>query len=608
MVGRTDEADLVRRTLAGEASAFAELVERYRDAVCGLAYHHLGSFEEAQDAAQEAFVSAYLHLKQLREPKKFSPWLRRITANVCVGLLRRRGDRILSLEELPEPASRVSSPERDLERAAARLVVREALSRLSERSRLTVTLFYINGYSQGEIADFLEVPVNTVRSRLQRAKRRLREEMVTMVSDMLNEGKPGPEFTRQAVEEAIRRGEEAHEAHATSDALRHYDEALSALEQLATDGEQRRLRMDALWKKGAASEFAPGWPEAVKLYEQALAIAEELGDRARQASMLQHIGVSYSNMGQKEEAEEYYHRALEVYEELGSKCGQGSCLWWLCSQRTFAKEAAAGKPYCERALALFKASNSHDWAAVCRAMLDLLAEIGEEKFSTLLFWSACCSVLERRAGAVRLVSQPGSGLHGKPDHAPALSIGSPFWQISHLRTFLDPSVPVGGSWSGNSFSYGYRPLKTTVTVKSASTRVTVPAGEFGNCLLIEQVTKENGLPDDTPEHQKSLNRRILCGTGQTWFAPGVGIARLHVQNGEGTEAVIELKGFSLQGKSEDYLPLAVGNSWTYGWANVPPEYVAKESYRVAANEGDLWYLEEYSYVYKQPEIQEGATE
>jgi RNA polymerase sigma-70 factor (ECF subfamily) len=185
----------VKGTLAGDWTAFSELVGRYRDAACAVAYHYLGSFEEAQDAAQEAFVRAYVHLRELREPAKFGPWLRRITATVCVGLLRKQGDRPVSLEtQAPRAAA---SPDEDLERAATRMVVREALSRLSRAARLTVTLYYINGYSHGEIAGFLDCPITTVRTRLHRAKKKLREEMMTMVSEVLHEGRPDESFTEE---------------------------------------------------------------------------------------------------------------------------------------------------------------------------------------------------------------------------------------------------------------------------------------------------------------------------------------------------------------------------------------------------------------------------
>ena len=75
------DGDTVRRVRTGEREAFADLVERYRDLVYALAWRHLGNAEDARDAAQEAFIQAYLCLDQLREPDRFGPWLRQVTLN-----------------------------------------------------------------------------------------------------------------------------------------------------------------------------------------------------------------------------------------------------------------------------------------------------------------------------------------------------------------------------------------------------------------------------------------------------------------------------------------------------------------------------------------------
>lgn len=181
---QTDDEQLVSRTLAGDKDAFAELVERYRDAVCAVAYSYLGNFDDVQDAAQDAFLQVYRQLAQLREPGKFGPWLRRITSNVCLGMLRRKGHNLLPLDILSEHSDTSSS--KDL---AQSLAVRDALSRLSENARVTLTLFHMDGYSHAEIAGFLEVPVNTVRSRLRSARKQLSEEMIDMVTNELSEGK-----------------------------------------------------------------------------------------------------------------------------------------------------------------------------------------------------------------------------------------------------------------------------------------------------------------------------------------------------------------------------------------------------------------------------------
>ncbi|MBI3946253.1 MAG: sigma-70 family RNA polymerase sigma factor [Armatimonadetes bacterium] len=595
-----DDAELVRRTRGGDRDAFAVLVDRYRDAVLGVAYHYLGRAEEVQDAAQEAFVRAYLSLAQLREPERFGPWLRRIAANVCAGILRGRSRAALSLDALAErdlPAG-TPAPEEDVERLAARLVVRQALARLPGKTRLTVTLAYINGYSHEEIAGFLEVPVGTVRSRLQHAKRQLREEMVGMVSDELNASKPDPGFTRQVVEEAIRRGEEASAGNRRVDALRCYDEALAASDQLSPGPERDRLKMQALWDKARASEYHTGWRDLLALQERVLGIAEDLGDGATQAMVTEKIGITHYFLGYPEKREECYRRALQLFEELGDLKGQVGVLMGRANWPLKENRVAEAKRYIEQALPLAARAGSHDWVAVCKAVFDLLAEVGEERFASLVEWSATAVALEANQGAVSLLGEPGYGTRAGRDAAPrSLEISSVFYQVSHVRKFLDVSVPVGGSWSGDALSYSNQPLHTTVTVRSAGESVTVPAGAFENCLLMEQTTAESHQPDDAPERRRRSNRHWCCGTRRAWWAPGVGLVQLHVQPAEGDEATIQLQEHAIVG-GEGYLPLAEGNTWTYGWADLPPEFVAKEFYRVDSHEGDDWYLERYHYVLK----------
>ena len=89
---------LVQQTLAGDAESFSELVRKYQGAVQGLAYHLVGSFEDAEDLVQEAFVTAYLKLHQLRQPEKFAMWIRQITRNCCMMWLRSRRENV-SIDE-----------------------------------------------------------------------------------------------------------------------------------------------------------------------------------------------------------------------------------------------------------------------------------------------------------------------------------------------------------------------------------------------------------------------------------------------------------------------------------------------------------------------------
>jgi len=179
MISPLTDAVLVTQTLDGNSRAYTQLVERYRNAIYGLAYYRLQNFEDAQDVAQEVFIHAYRQLNQLREPAKFGPWLRRVTITQCA-MWQRRQHHTEPLDESLAVTSHTSEVE-------SRLVVQQALACLPEESRLTIILFYFKSYSMQEIADFLEVPVTTIKSRLRDARARMKKELLEMVESTLQE-------------------------------------------------------------------------------------------------------------------------------------------------------------------------------------------------------------------------------------------------------------------------------------------------------------------------------------------------------------------------------------------------------------------------------------
>jgi len=168
--------EYVRRAQAGEVAAFDALVERFQDAVCGAAFSMLGDFDDAQDVAQEAFIQAWRDLDSLRDPDRFPGWLYRITCNRCRDLLRRQertsglleaDTEALAADARPDPAEQVAQSE-------VRELVLSAIRSLSEPNRLATTLFYINGYSVNEVAEFLNTPAGTVKRRLHESRKRLK--------------------------------------------------------------------------------------------------------------------------------------------------------------------------------------------------------------------------------------------------------------------------------------------------------------------------------------------------------------------------------------------------------------------------------------------------
>ena len=167
------EADLVARTLAGERAAFGVLVERYAPQARRVARAVLGDPDEADDAAQDGFLSALVKLGQYDARRPFGPWLMRIVANAATDRRRRR--QVRRVEPLdPGLVGGGPRPDTDAVRSELGERLRAALAELPPRRRTAVVLFDVEGYSHAEIAGMLGIPEGTVRSEVFHARRRLR--------------------------------------------------------------------------------------------------------------------------------------------------------------------------------------------------------------------------------------------------------------------------------------------------------------------------------------------------------------------------------------------------------------------------------------------------
>jgi len=168
-----DEADLVLRAAAGDRSAFGVLVERYAGVARRVARAVLGNPEDADDAAQDAMLSALVKLDQYDPRRPFGPWLLRIVANAATDRRRRRTVRRVEPLDVGLTAGG-PRPDTTAERQALGERLRQALAELHERRRVAVVLFDVEGYSHAEIAAVLGIPEGTVRSEVFHARRRLR--------------------------------------------------------------------------------------------------------------------------------------------------------------------------------------------------------------------------------------------------------------------------------------------------------------------------------------------------------------------------------------------------------------------------------------------------
>lgn len=169
--------DLIEAAQRGDQDAFATLVRRYQDIAVAFATAAVGDYHLAQDAAQEAFAEAHRRLPALRVPRAFGAWFRTIIVKHCDRITRRRHHPATSLDLALGVASTDPSPPEVFESAETRAALQRAIAALSEAQRQVVLLHYMADRSQGEIAAFLGVTPNAVKTRLYTARLRLRSHL-----------------------------------------------------------------------------------------------------------------------------------------------------------------------------------------------------------------------------------------------------------------------------------------------------------------------------------------------------------------------------------------------------------------------------------------------
>jgi RNA polymerase sigma factor (sigma-70 family) len=201
---------LVRRAIATQSTmsqkhaAFGQLVRCFQDMAYGYAYAALGNASRAEEAAQEAFIAAWIHLPELREPEAFPAWLRCLVRTQCHRLTRARRVETVSLSPLlQDPAP---GPATVAERKHYEEQVWAAIRSLPEREGTVAVLFYISQYSRQEIGAFLGLSEATVKRSLASARRHLQERLVSLMQEHLREQRPSrderfastvADFTRQ---------------------------------------------------------------------------------------------------------------------------------------------------------------------------------------------------------------------------------------------------------------------------------------------------------------------------------------------------------------------------------------------------------------------------
>jgi|GEM_PF-1508074 len=543
----SDDAQLIAQALAGRSESFGQLVRRHQGAVHGLAYHLAGRFDDAQDIAQEAFVSAYLELRQLRHPERFPAWLRQLTLN-CGRMWLRRRRQHASFEEIDGPfASADPSPAEEFERAQVREQIRCALDRLADDHRLAVTLHYLGGLSYAQIASFLDVPLSTVEGRLHRARKQLKG-MLKMVEENLQGETLSPEFSEKVLEEALEKAEEARRRWEKEEFVRSCRQAMEAASRL----EDPKKQIDIFTMLGEASATWMGEEEkAVDHYESALCIARTRSDGSETARLLKEIAIARCRHGQFDRMIEPAREALDLFSQFGDRENQALMTAALDLANILPEKWGPGKPggYIMAAFPVEIDGEGHRF-------LDPLS--------------------------IRNYSW------GCPSRCAALV------HLLRPRRFLGPDLQVGATWEDH-FAEQPDPLSWGIAegdelvarskIISDDDSVSTPAGIFTHCLRVE-----TEIEPIAGGRATEFTTRAYCGRRIAWYAPGVGLVKLRHTEQNNCIHTVYLTEHRGEATSE-YFPLDPDRQWHYRWhgGSISPRELFEDVCRVVhAEDGTTW--------------------
>jgi len=566
------DIELIQRTLNGETNAFGELIKRYQDAVYATALHRTGNFADAQDVAQEAFIEAYKSLHKLREPAKFPGWLHRIALHQCNRWRRKQResepiDELSDAQILAISNGRTVLPDEALERKELRQTVLNAITSLPKKLGEVVTMYYIDGFSYDEIANFLSISKTTVKGRLQTGRRQLKEELIVMVEQTIKQNRPDERFSEKVLTEIIKQTKAARKRDAHDEVMQLCEKALEVLEHLDMTEEHKRTQVDVLsWQSDEWLKWF-GEPEnALENFQRAERISAELSDHEACAKWLMMQAIALSRMENYREMVEPVQKARTIYGKFGETKSQVVCDAIL----DLAHLLPEGWERVDIPPELHTGHNIHRYSLT--QTQEAITYLNEDPRK----WKAWCEVV------VPYQMRRGYGM--SRDESLLACVG----QQSQILTF---PLKVGSSWQETLETRHGEKLTATISIEAIDDTVVVPAGRFESCLRVKTVIPEPADADFSQAVPKTYERRMNCGMRTMWFAPGVGLVKYRHDDDGGGSLTVQLVEYQIEdNEQEDYLPLSVGNRWQYeryvDWCRTK----VTENYRVVARENETVHI------------------
>ncbi len=497
---------LVNLALMREDNAYEELVRRWEKLVIGSARRAVNHPQLCEDAAQDAFVSAWLKLDQLRDPSKYGPWVCRIARNRALRLAAKHRTEI----GFSDP----DNPDRELppvwmDADGDKGFLRDAVESLAPAIRQTIVLYYYEGYSVAEIAGKLQVPAGTVKWRLSDGRDKLRKDFGIM----------DEKFVKRVMEkvETLKRWrlQEKKDGFAEE-----YRDVLADIDKLPESREKYHAMADVL-KMGY-------WWLAEEKNEETLARLREAAEKGHNDEAMETvISLEHDKLSGKAKIEKLRDEQIPYLEREGYVLALGYAWFWLGREYALVGQKAEAQEAFDRVLGVLKPTDVYYATA-------LSAKALEGRFDETANGMYQASVTSEQYrfidGKWRFWSQPGywlGGMERRRDEKRADFIT--YYASRCGRVMFIDGLPLGGVHTD---ADGH-----TLTFAGENETVETPAGVFEGC-------------------ERWVNAVDKKGEWTTWFKPGVGIVKQ-----TSLETCRLLKAYRVSG--EGRFPIAAGNHWEY---------------------------------------------
>ena len=520
-----NDETLVEICLLGESGAFEELVMRHENAVMSTAKRITGSRFTAEDASQDAFVSAWMRLDSLRDRSKFKPWVCAIAKNCAMALVTRYRSVVPDISlHLVENEEMADNPDPELSALLSSETDEELhalVDALGEKLRETIRLHYFEGYSVAEIADLLSVPAGTVKWRLAEGRKQLRKGYGIMEKEY-NENEALVSRVMRQVEELklwqFKRDKTGFEED--------YKNVLAAVEALDESKEKQHMLAD-VWLRGAW--WIPG-----KANDEVFLEIKNAALAGHNDDVMQYVAAREYNKVPIGEERMKFMRDTQIPELLAggfSKAAGMVSFWCGVELGDLGRMEEAYEAF-EKTISLLEPTNVYYAIALSAIWTEKkLAEAtaaGDEDAGIAYKGETC----QRIGGKWYFWQEPG---YYRREGIDDIEI-APFYWLSRCDELIDdPDMKPGDTRTSADG-------KSTMTCRLAEKPVVTPAGTFENCFEFRTTDKSRRDADTT-----------------TFIAPGIGIVE---QIHHTLKWRIVLKNYRING-GDGRIPFAVGNRWEY---------------------------------------------